>query len=79
MFEQVKNVIVDTLSCDAEAVTMEARLVADLAEDLGADSLDAVELNMALEDALGFSIEDEELQNMKTVGDIVRYLEAHQE
>mgnify|MGYP000570642675 CR=1 FL=1 len=75
MFEQVKNVIVDTLSCDAEAVTMEARLV----EDLEADSLDAVELNMALEDALGFSIEDEELQNMKTVGDIVRYLEAHQE
>ena len=75
MFEQVKNVIVDTLSCDAEAVTMEARLV----EDLEAASLDAVELNMALEDALGFSIEDEELQNMKTVGDIVRYLEAHQE
>ena len=75
MFEQVKNVIVDTLSCDAEAVTTEARLV----EDLEADSLDAVELNMALEDALGFSIEDEELQNMKTVGDIVRYLEAHQE
>ena len=75
MFEQVKNVIVDTLSCDAEAVTMEARLV----EDLEADSLDAVELNMALEDALGFSIEDEELQNMKTVGEIVRFLEAHQE
>ncbi|WP_294472213.1 acyl carrier protein [uncultured Intestinimonas sp.] len=75
MFEQVKNVIVDTLSCDAEAVTMDARLV----EDLEADSLDAVELNMALEDALGFSIDDEELQNMKTVGDIVRYLEAHQE
>lgn len=75
MFEQVKNVIVDTLSCDAKAVTMEARLV----EDLEADSLDAVELNMALEDALGFSIEDEELQNMKTVGDIVHYLEAHQE
>ena len=75
MFEQVKNVIVDTLSCDAEAVTMDARLV----EDLEADSLDAVELNMALEDALGFSIDDEELQNMKTAGDIVRYLEAHQE
>ena len=75
MFEQVKNVIVDTLSCDAEAVTMDARLV----EDLEADSLDAVELNMALEDALGFSIDDEELQNMKTVGDIVRCLEAHQE
>ena len=75
MFEKVRDIIVDTLSCEMEDVTMEA----DLAEDLGADSLDAVELNMALEDALGFSIEDEELQNMKTVGDIVRYLEAHQE
>lgn len=75
MFEQVRDVIVDTLSCALEDVTMEARLV----EDLEADSLDAVELNMALEDALGVAIEDEELQNMKTVGDIVRYLEAHQE
>ena len=72
MFEQVRDVIVDTLSCDLEAVTMDARLV----EDLEADS---VELNMALEEALGFAIDDEELQNMKTVGDIVRYLEAHQE
>ena len=74
MFEQVKNVIVDTLSCDAEAVTMDARLV----EDLEADSLDAVELNMALEEALGFAVEDDALGEMKTVGDIVRYLEEHQ-
>ena len=72
MFEQVKNVIVDTLSCDAEAVTMEARLV----EDLEADSLDAVELNIALEEQLGLSIADDDRPNMKTVGDIVRYLEA---
>ena len=74
MFEKVKEVILDTLSCDAEQVTMEARLV----EDLEADSLDAVELNMALEEALGMSVSDEELQNMKTVGDIVNFLEAHQ-
>ena len=75
MFEQVRDVIVDTLGCDAEAVTMEASLV----DDLEADSLDAVELNMALEEALGFAIDDEEHKNMKTVGDIVKYLEAHQE
>lgn len=75
MFEQVRDVIVDTLGCDAEAVTMEASLV----DDLEADSLDAVELNMALEEALGFAIDDEELKDMKTVGDIVKYLEAHQE
>ena len=71
-FEELKNVIVDTLSADADAITMEA----SLADDLNADSLDAVELNMALEEQFGVSIPDEELGNMKTVGDIVRYLEA---
>ena len=70
MFEKVRDIIVDTLSCDADKVTMEATL----ADDLGADSLDAVELNMALEDNLGVAISDEELTNMKTVGDIVNYL-----
>lgn len=73
MFEKVKNTIVDTLDCELDAVTMEA----SLSEDLGADSLDAVELNMALEDELGIAIPDEELAKMKTVGDIVNYLEAH--
>lgn len=73
MFEQVKKIIVDTLNCEMDDVTMEARL----AEDLEADSLDAVELNMALEDELGVGVPDEELSSMKTVGDIVNYLEAH--
>lgn len=73
MFEKVRDIIVDTLSCDADKVTLEA----SLADDLGADSLDAVELNMALEDNLGVAISDEELANMKTVGDIVNYLEAN--
>ena len=73
MFEKVRDIIVDTLSCDADKVTMEATL----ADDLGADSLDAVELNMALEDNLGVAISDEELTNMKTVGDIVNYLKAN--
>ncbi len=73
MLEKVKKIVVDTLNCEMDQVTMDARL----AEDLEADSLDAVELNMALEDELGAGIPDEELPNMKTVGDIVRYLEAH--
>ena len=71
-FEKVKEIIVETLSCDADKVTMEATL----AEDLEADSLSAVELSMALEEAFGIAIADEDLPNMKTVGDIVRYLEA---
>ena len=74
-FETLKQVIVDTLSCDEDKVTMEA----SLAEDLGADSLDAVELNMAIEEACGVAIPDEELGNMKTVGDIFNYLQAHAE
>lgn len=72
MFEKVRDIIVETLSCEADEVTMEASLT----EDLGADSLDAVELNIALEEQLGITIADEDRPNMKTVGDIVRYLEA---
>ena len=73
MFEQVRDIIVDTLSCDRVEVTPETNLF----EDLNADSLDAVELNMALEDKLHVSIPDEELANMKTVGDLTAYVEAH--
>lgn len=72
-FEKVRDVIVETLACEAEQVTMEARL----AEDLGADSLASVELVMALEETAGVSIDDEALPNLKTVGDIVKYLEDH--
>lgn len=72
MFEKVRDIIVDTLGCDAEEVTPEA----DLFETLGADSLDAVELNMAFEDAFGYSIPDEELSKIKTVADIVSLLES---
>ncbi|HJG86278.1 acyl carrier protein [Pseudoflavonifractor capillosus] len=72
-FEEMRDIIVETLSCDAEDVTMEATL----AEDLGADSLAAVELSMALEEASGVTIEDDDLPNMKTVGDLMAYIESH--
>ena len=72
IFEKVKGIILDTLSCAEEAITLEATLT----EDLGADSLDAVELNMALEEAFEVSIPDEDLAKMVTVSDIVIYLEA---
>ncbi len=71
MFEKVCEIVVSTLSCEADALTLETRL----AEDLGADSLDAVELNMAFEDGLGVAVPDERLAEMKTLGDIVRILE----
>ena len=74
-FEQVRNVIVETLGCEPEQVTLEATL----AEDLGADSLASVELVMALEEATGISIEDGALTEMKTVGDVMNYLNAHKQ
>lgn len=72
-FEKVRDVIVETLGCDAEQVTLEATL----AEDLGADSLASVELVMALEEATGISIDDADVANIKTVGDIMTYLNGH--
>lgn len=69
-FDEMKKIVADTLNCDPEKVTMEASLT----EDLEADSLDAVELNMALEDACGVSVPDDQLSQLKTVGDIYRYL-----
>ncbi len=74
-FEQVRDIIVETLGCDAEQVTMEA----SLADDLGADSLASVELVMALEEATGISIEDGALAEMKTVGDVMNYLNTHKQ
>ena len=72
-FEKVRDVIVETLGCDAEQVTLEATL----AEDLGADSLASVELVRALEEATGISIDDADVANLKTVGDIMTYLNGH--
>ena len=72
-FEKVRDIIVETLGCDAEAVTP----TASRADDLGADSLAAVELVMALEEAVGISIAEEDAANLKTVGDIMTYLAAH--
>jgi acyl carrier protein len=72
IFEKVRDIIVDTLSCDADDVTMDASIF----DDLGADSLDAVELNMAFEDAFDISIPEESLSEMKTVRDIVERIES---
>ena len=72
-FEKVRDIIVETLGCDAEEVTPEA----SLSDDLGADSLAAVELVMALEEATGLSIAEEDAANLKTVCDILTYLATH--
>lgn len=71
VFDKVKEIIVDSLNCDEENVTLEA----DLREDLEADSLDAVELIMAIEEEFDIEIPDEVSTEMKTVKDIVDYIE----
>ena len=73
-FENVRDIIVETLSCDAEEVTLNTNLV----EDLEADSLEVVELSMALQEKLGVGIEDEDLEKIKTVQDILDYIKSKQ-
>ena len=72
-FERVKNVIVDQLSVDADEVTFEASFV----DDLGADSLDVVELIMGLETEFDIEIPDEDAEKISTVGDAVEYIKSH--
>ena len=72
-FEKVKALIAETLNCDMDKVTMDA----SLADDLGADSLAAVELSMALEEEFDVTIADEDLPNLKTVGDLYNYMNDH--
>ena len=69
-FENVRDIIVNTLSCEADQITPETNLY----EDREADSLEAVELSMALEEAFGVGIADEDMTQVKTVADIVNYL-----
>ncbi|WP_297519575.1 acyl carrier protein [uncultured Clostridium sp.] len=75
MFDKVKEIIADKLSVDESSVTMESTFV----DDLGADSLDVVELIMSLEEELEMEIPDEDAANFATVGDVVKYIETHNE
>ena len=73
VFEKVKSIIVERLSVDEKDVTREATFI----DDLGADSLDTVELVMALEEEFGLEIPDEEAEKIVSVGDAVKYIESH--
>lgn len=69
--QRVKEIIVEQLGVNADQVTSEAKFI----EDLGADSLDIVELVMALEEEFGNEIPDEQAEKLLTVGDVVKYIE----
>lgn len=74
MLEKVKEVIVEQLGVDEDQVTLEASFT----EDLGADSLDTVELIMAFEEEFGVEIPDDQAEKIKTVKDVVDYIENNQ-
>ena len=71
--DKVKKIVVEHLGVEESKVTTEASFI----DDLGADSLDIVELVMALEESFGMSIPDEEAESIKTVGDAVAYIKAN--
>jgi len=73
VFERVQKIIVERLGVDAEEVTPEA----SFKDDLGADSLDVVELVMELEDEFNIEISDEDAEKVTTVGEVVKYIESH--
>ncbi|MBP5362157.1 MAG: acyl carrier protein [Ruminococcus sp.] len=75
VFDKIKEIIVEQLGVEEDAVTAEA----NIQEDLGADSLDIVDLIQTIEDEYDLSIPDEAVEEIKTVNDIVNYIEKNTE
>ena len=73
IFDKLKDIIAEQLSVEADEVTLEA----NIQDDLGADSLDVVDLITTIEDEFDISIPDEAVEEIKTVGDIVNYIEKN--
>lgn len=71
VFEKIKKILAEQLDVDAEEMALDT----NIAEDLGADSLDVVELLMSIEDEFDVEIPDEEIENLKTIGDVVEYIQ----
>lgn len=72
-FERIRELLAEQLELDADQITMDS----DIMEDFDADSLDVVDMIMALEDEYEIEIPDEDVENFRTVGDVVRYVEDH--
>ncbi len=75
VMEKVSSIIIEQLSVDKESVVPEANLL----DDLGADSLDVVELVMALEEEFGIEVPDDDVENIRTVKDVAEYVAARTE
>ena len=73
IFDKIKDIIIDQLQVEESDVAMDTNLM----KDLSADSLDAAEIIMAIEDEFGIEIPDEDAENIQTVGDLVKYVEEN--
>ena len=73
VLDKMKDILVEQLECAPEDITMESLLV----DDLGADSLDAIDIVMSVEDTFKVEVPDEIIEKIETVGDIVNYIEDH--
>ena len=73
IFDEIKDIIIDQLLVEESEVTMDTNLM----KDLSADSLDAVEIIMAIEEEYGIEIPDEDAETFQTVGDLVKYVEEN--
>lgn len=74
VFEKIVGMLAEQLGADENDMSMDT----NIAKDLGADSLDVVELLMAIDDEFGIEIPDEEIENIKTIGDLVEYIQNNQ-
>jgi len=75
VLDKVKKILIEQLDVDEGAISMESSII----DDLGADSLDVVDMVMSLEEEFDVEIPDDEIEGMKTVGDIVKFIEAKSE
>ena len=74
VFERIRQILGDQLDLDEGKISMDS----DIVEDLEADSLDVVDLVMTIEDEFGMEVPDDQIENFRTVGDVVRYIEEHE-
>lgn len=74
VLEKVKSILSEQFDAEEDSITPET----NIADDLGADSLDVVDLLMSIEDEFEIEVPDEEVENLKTVGELVKYIEDHQ-
>ena len=73
VFEKIRTILCEQFELDEDRVTMESNLISDL----GADSLDVIDLAMSIEDEFDIEVPDDEIEKIKTVGDIVKFVEEH--